>query len=103
MTTKEAAVTCRSEEDEDVLTSKLPSELLLCILDKLELRDAVRVRVLSQRWRSLSHQLPNLRLNFKARALHLPRLVALPTYEAHVLWLCPTPRHRHLVQRARHW
>ncbi|CAL4958037.1 unnamed protein product [Urochloa decumbens] len=43
--------------------SQLPSDALLCILDKLDLRDAVRAGALSRRWRCL--QLPRLSLRME--------------------------------------
>ena len=42
-----------------------PSDVLVSILEKLHLRDAVQVGVLSRRWRSLSHQLPRLALDWR--------------------------------------
>ncbi|CAL5009551.1 unnamed protein product [Urochloa decumbens] len=51
-----------SDGDEDML-SKLPSNVLVSILDKLQLRDAVRAGVLSRRWRSLPRRLPRLALH----------------------------------------
>ncbi|RLM60528.1 hypothetical protein C2845_PM14G00750 [Panicum miliaceum] len=59
----ESANISLSEEEEDLL-SKLPSDVLVSILEKLHLRDAALVGVLSQRWRSLSHQLPRLALDW---------------------------------------
>ncbi|CAL5004554.1 unnamed protein product [Urochloa decumbens] len=45
------------------LISKLPSDVLVSILERLDLRDAVRAGVLSSRWRCLPKQLPRLSLN----------------------------------------
>ncbi|CAL5009552.1 unnamed protein product [Urochloa decumbens] len=50
--------------DREDLISTLPSDVLLSILEKLQLRDAARAGVLSQRWRSLPHQLPRLAMDF---------------------------------------
>lgn len=61
MSTEEARIS-RSEEEEDLL-SKLPSDVLIHILEKLSLGEAVRMGVLSRRWRSLPHQLPKLALD----------------------------------------
>ncbi|TVU43727.1 hypothetical protein EJB05_10215, partial [Eragrostis curvula] len=50
-------------DDADVL-SLLPSDVLVSILEKLTLRDAIRAGALSRRWRQLSGQLPRLALDF---------------------------------------
>ncbi|WVZ94729.1 hypothetical protein U9M48_040593 [Paspalum notatum var. saurae] len=51
--------------DEDII-SKLPGDVLVLVLEKLNLRDAVRVGVLSRRWRCLiPNQLPRLHLDIK--------------------------------------
>ncbi|CAO2169766.1 unnamed protein product [Urochloa humidicola] len=50
-------------EGEDLI-SKLPSDVLLSILEKLQLPDAVRTGALSRRWRSLPHHLPRLVVHF---------------------------------------
>lgn len=54
------STTPSSAED---LLSQLPSDVLVSILDKLSLRDAIRVRVLSRQWRCLSAQLSRLALD----------------------------------------
>ncbi|CAO2169767.1 unnamed protein product [Urochloa humidicola] len=59
----ESASMSRSEEGEDLI-SQLPSDVLLSILEKLQLGDAVRAGALSRRWRSLPRQLPRLALDF---------------------------------------
>ncbi|KAF8712655.1 hypothetical protein HU200_028414 [Digitaria exilis] len=41
-------------------TKKLPNEVLISIVEKLSLRDAVQMGVLSRRWRSLPNELPRL-------------------------------------------
>ncbi|KAL6658758.1 hypothetical protein ACP70R_002798 [Stipagrostis hirtigluma subsp. patula] len=48
--------------DDDYL-SELPTEVLVSILEKLDLCDAVRAGALSRRWRRLPHQLPRLDLD----------------------------------------
>lgn len=48
--------------DEDRI-SVLPDELLLGILERLDLREAVRAGALSTRWRHLPHRLSRLYLN----------------------------------------
>ncbi|CAO2190100.1 unnamed protein product [Urochloa humidicola] len=58
----ESASNSRSEGED--LISKLPSDVLVSILEKIQLRDAVRAGALSQRWRTLPHQLPRLALDF---------------------------------------
>ncbi|CAL4996272.1 unnamed protein product [Urochloa decumbens] len=45
------------------LISKLPSDVLVSILERLHLRDAVRAGALSSRWRCLPKQLPRLSLD----------------------------------------
>ena len=45
------------------MLSQLPSDVLVSILQKLPLRDAVRVGVLSRRWRCLPAQLPRIVLD----------------------------------------
>jgi hypothetical protein len=52
-----------STESEEDLLSELPSDILVSILEKLAVRDAVRVGVLSRRWRRLPAQLPRLDLD----------------------------------------
>ncbi|CAL5091918.1 unnamed protein product [Urochloa decumbens] len=48
--------------DQEDLLSKLSSDVLVSILEKLHLGEAMRAGVLSRRWRSLPHQLPRLAL-----------------------------------------
>uniref|UniRef100_J3LZ09 F-box domain-containing protein n=1 Tax=Oryza brachyantha TaxID=4533 RepID=J3LZ09_ORYBR len=48
------------------MLSELPGDILLCILDRLELRDAVRTSALSRRWRHLPGLLSNIILNVGA-------------------------------------
>ncbi|KAJ1266889.1 hypothetical protein BS78_07G014400 [Paspalum vaginatum] len=50
------------EEEEDLL-STLPNDVLISIIDKLHLRDAVRLAVLSRRWQCLANQLPRIHLD----------------------------------------
>nr|CAB3479714.1 unnamed protein product [Digitaria exilis] len=50
------------EKGEDLL-SKLPSDVLVSILEKLELREAIRAGVLSSRWQCLPKQLPRFALD----------------------------------------
>ncbi|CAL4907668.1 unnamed protein product [Urochloa decumbens] len=45
--------------------SQLPSDVLISILEKMDLRDAIRAGVLSRRWRRLSSQLPRLVLGYE--------------------------------------
>lgn len=52
-----------STESEEDLLSELPSDILVSILEKLAVRDAVRVGVLSRRWLRLPAQLPRLDLD----------------------------------------
>ncbi|KAL6659568.1 hypothetical protein ACP70R_003608 [Stipagrostis hirtigluma subsp. patula] len=47
----------------DDYLSELPTEVLVSVLEKLDLRDAVRAGALSRRWRHLPHQLPRLVLD----------------------------------------
>ncbi|TVU43726.1 hypothetical protein EJB05_10214, partial [Eragrostis curvula] len=51
-------------EDDDDMLSKLPSDVLASILEKLSLRDVIRAGVVSRRWRRLPGQLPRLVINF---------------------------------------
>ncbi|CAN6340378.1 unnamed protein product [Urochloa humidicola] len=74
---EQAAIMSRSDGEEDLL-SKLPRNVLVSILDKLQLRDAVRAGVLSRRWRSLPCQLSRL-------ALHIHDF--LPGEDVQVLYL----------------
>jgi hypothetical protein len=55
----ESTISRSTKED---LLSELPSDVLVSILEKLSLRDAVRVGVLSRRWRCLPALLPRLAL-----------------------------------------
>ena len=48
------------------MLGELPSDVLVSILEKLSLRDAVRVGVLSRRWRYLPALLPRLALDIAA-------------------------------------
>jgi len=48
------------------MLGELPSDVLVSILEKLSLRDAVRVGVLSRRWRCLPALLPRLALDIAA-------------------------------------
>ncbi|KAJ1266890.1 hypothetical protein BS78_07G014500 [Paspalum vaginatum] len=54
--------TDRSAEEEDLL-SKLPPDVLVSIVERLHLREAIRLAVLSKQWRCLIHQLPRLDLD----------------------------------------
>ncbi|KAL6659569.1 hypothetical protein ACP70R_003609 [Stipagrostis hirtigluma subsp. patula] len=49
----------------DDLLSELPSEILVSILEKLDLRDCIRAGALSRRWRRLPHRLPRLVLDIR--------------------------------------
>ncbi|CAO2169748.1 unnamed protein product [Urochloa humidicola] len=53
-----------ANNDADLL-SQLPTDVLLLILDKLDLRAAVRAGILSRRWRRLPDQLPRLSLRME--------------------------------------
>ncbi|XP_040379156.1 putative F-box/FBD/LRR-repeat protein At5g56810 [Oryza brachyantha] len=54
------------ETNQEDMLSELPGDILLCILDRLELRDAVRTSALSRRWRHLPGLLSNIILNVGA-------------------------------------
>ncbi|CAM0878368.1 unnamed protein product [Alopecurus aequalis] len=53
---------CKIEEDKDGI-SALPDELLLGIMERLSIREAVRAGAVSTRWRHLPHQLSRLCLD----------------------------------------
>ncbi|XP_044968221.1 uncharacterized protein LOC123428118 [Hordeum vulgare subsp. vulgare] len=74
--------------DEDRI-SALPDELLLLILERLDLRDAVRAGAVSTRWRRLPHQLSLLALGIRS----FRRATLAETMDAFVgafLSVCPS-------------
>ncbi|KAI4979096.1 hypothetical protein ZWY2020_015849 [Hordeum vulgare] len=64
-------------QDEDII-STLTDDLLLAILERLDLRDAVRAGAVSTRWRHLPHRLSRLELD----ARHFHGATVLDTMDA---------------------
>ncbi|TVU43710.1 hypothetical protein EJB05_10198, partial [Eragrostis curvula] len=57
-------VSCTQPTEDDDMLSKLPSDVLASILEKLSLRDVIRAGVVSRRWRRLPRQLLRLVVDF---------------------------------------
>ncbi|KAM3318427.1 hypothetical protein ACQJBY_035904 [Aegilops geniculata] len=86
--------------DEDRI-SDLPDELLLRILARLDLRDAVRPGAASTRWRHLPHQLSVLLLGVSRFRRRATLVDSMDAFAAALLSVCPPPERSCQCQRSR--